>query len=130
MAAGMGGIRTAGDLVAWMQMTRKMKIAQAKQYVASKLGIDLIDLSNEEVMRQIREDLDIGIITAVAGSAKGIAAKWKIAELLDIEINSVNLFRSKIGQKTEVRCRMTEDRCQRTENRSQMSEDRVRKKEI
>jgi len=96
MAAGMGGIRTAGDLVAWMQMTRKMKIGAAKQYVADKLGIDLIDLTNEEVMRQIREDLDIGTITAVAGSAKGIAAKWKIAELLDIKINSVNLFRSKI----------------------------------
>ncbi len=96
MAAGMGGIRTAGDLVAWMQMTRKMKIAEAKKYVADKLRIDIIDLANEEVMRQIREDLDIGIITAVAGSAKGIAAKWKIAELLDIEINSVNLFRTKI----------------------------------
>jgi dimethylamine--corrinoid protein Co-methyltransferase len=97
MAAGMGGIRTAGDLVAWMQMTRKMKIAEAKTYVADKLGIDLIELANEEVMRQVREDLDIGIITAVAGSAKGIVAKWKIAELLDIEINSVNFFRSKLG---------------------------------
>ena len=96
MAAGMGGIRTAGDLVAWMQMTRKMKIGAAKQYVADKLGIDLIDLTDEEVMRQIREDLGIGTITAVAGSAKGIAAKWKIAELLDIQINSVNLFKSKI----------------------------------
>jgi len=96
MAAGMGGIRTAGDLVAWMQMTRQMKIAEAKQYVAGKLGIEIIDLTNEEVMRQIREDLDIGIITAVAGSAKGIAAKWKVAELLDIQINSVNLFKSKI----------------------------------
>ena len=93
----MGGIRTAGDLVAWMQMTRKMKIGAAKQYVADKLGIDLIDLTDEEVMRQIREDLDIGTITAVAGSAKGIAAKWKMAELLDIQINSVNLFRSKIS---------------------------------
>jgi dimethylamine--corrinoid protein Co-methyltransferase len=93
----MGGIRTAGDLVAWMQMTRKMKIGAAKQYVAHKLGIDVIDLTNEEMMRQIREDLDIGIITSVAGSAKGIAAKWKIAELLDIEINSVNLFKSKIA---------------------------------
>jgi len=97
MAAGMGGIRTAGDLVAWMQMTRKMKIDAAKQYVADKLGIDRIDLTNEEVMRQIREDLDIGVITAVAGSAKGIAAKWKIAELLDIEINSVSHFRSKVA---------------------------------
>ncbi len=97
MAAGMGGIRTAGDLVAWMQMTRKMKIDAAKQYVADKLGIEVIDLTNEELMRQIREDLDIGIITSVAGSAKGIAAKWKIAELLDIEINSVNLFKSKLS---------------------------------
>ena len=92
----MGGIRTAGDLVAWMQMTRKMKIGAAKQYVADKLGIDFIDLTDEEVMRQIREDLGIGTITAVAGSAKGIAAKWKIAELLDIPINSVNLFKSQI----------------------------------
>ena len=97
MAAGMGGIRTAGDLVAWMQMTRKLKIAEAKKYVADKLRIDVIDLANEEVMRQIREDLDIGIITAVAGSAKGIAAKWKIAKLLDIKINSVDLFRTRIG---------------------------------
>ena len=96
MAAGMGGIRTAGDLVAWMQMTRKMKIGPAKQYVAQKLGIDLIDLTDEEVMRQIRKDLGIGTITALAGSAKGMAAKWKIAELLDIQINSVNLFRSSI----------------------------------
>ena len=96
MAAGMGGIRTAGDLVAWMQMTRKMKIGPAKQYVADKLGIDVIELTNEELMRQIREDLDIGIITSVAGSAKGIAAKWKIAQLLDININSVDLFKSKL----------------------------------
>ncbi len=96
MASAMGGIRTAGDLVAWMQMSRRMKINEAKAYVAEKLGIDVIDLTNEEVMRQVREDLDIGIITSVAGSAKGIAAKWKIAELLDIQINSVNLFKEKL----------------------------------
>jgi dimethylamine--corrinoid protein Co-methyltransferase len=41
MAAGMGGIRTTGDLVAWMQMTRRMKLADAKQYVADKLGIEI-----------------------------------------------------------------------------------------
>jgi dimethylamine--corrinoid protein Co-methyltransferase len=71
--------------------------AEIPALTADKLRIDIIDLADEEVMRQIREDLDIGIITSVAGSAKGVAAKWKIAELLDIEINSVNLFRSKIG---------------------------------
>ena len=98
----MGGIRTAGDLVAWMQMTRRMKIHEAKAYVADKLGVDVIALTDEEIMRQVREDLDIGIITSVSGSAKGIAAKWKIAELLDIDINSVSHFKDKVGLETGV----------------------------
>ena len=93
----MGGIRTAGDLVAWMQMTRRMKIQEAKAYVADKLGVDVIALTDEEIMRQVREDLDIGIITSVSGSAKGMTAKWKIADLLDIEINSVSHFKAKLG---------------------------------
>jgi len=93
----MGGIRTSGDLVAWMQLTKKMKLAEAKQYVAGKLGIALRDLVNEEVMRQLREDLGIGTTTSVAGSPKGIRAKLKIAELLDIQINSVELFNSQVG---------------------------------
>ena len=97
MASCMGGMRTAGDLVAWMQLTRRMKIVEAKRYVAGKLGIDVMDLSNEEVMRQIREDLDIGTIPSLADGAKGITAKCRIAELLDIQINSVNLFKSRIG---------------------------------
>jgi dimethylamine--corrinoid protein Co-methyltransferase len=97
VASGMGGIRTAGDLVAWMQMTRKIKISQAKQYVADKLGIAVIDLTNEEIMRDLREKLNIGIITSVAGSAKGIRAKRNIAELLEININSVDLFASQFA---------------------------------
>jgi len=92
----MGGIRTAGDLVAWMQMTRKMKIDAAKAYVAEKLGIEILDLTNEEVMRPIREELGIGTVTSVAGSPKGIRAKIKVAELLGIGIPSVDLFRSQI----------------------------------
>jgi dimethylamine--corrinoid protein Co-methyltransferase len=96
-ASGMGGIRTSGDLVAWMQLTKKMKIAEAKQYVAKKLRVEIADLVNEEVMRQLREDLGIGIITSVAGSPKGIRAKLKIAELLDVTINSVDLFKSQTG---------------------------------
>jgi dimethylamine--corrinoid protein Co-methyltransferase len=96
-ACGMGGIRTSGDLVAWMQLIKKMKIAEAKQYVAEKMGVGVADLVDEEVMRQLREDLDIGIITSVAGSPKGIRAKLKIAELLDVPINSVDLFKSQTG---------------------------------
>jgi len=94
MASCMGGIRTAGDLVAWMQMTRKMKIQDAKAYVANKLGIDVIDLTNEEVMRDVRSNLKLGTVTSIAGSPKGIRAKKKIAELLEINIRSVDLFKS------------------------------------
>lgn len=79
-----------------MQIVRKMKINEAKQYVAKKLGVDVIDLTNEEVIRSVREDLGIGIVTSVAGSPKGIRAKIKIAELLDIHINSVDLFLSQV----------------------------------
>lgn len=89
-------MRTAGDLVGWMQIIRGMKINEAKRYVAEKLGIDIIDLGNEEVMRALREDLGIGTVTSVAGSPKGIRAKIKIAELLDIRINSVDLFLSQV----------------------------------
>ena len=97
MAAGMGGIRTAGDLVAWMQMTQRMKITEAKEYVAQKLGISVIDLTDEEVMHQVRQDLDIATVPMIAGATSGIAAKCRIAELLDIELNSVNLFKSKLN---------------------------------
>jgi len=93
----MGGIRTSGDLVAWMQMTHKMKIHEAKAYVAKKLGIDETDLTNEEVMRELREDLGIGTVTSIAGSPKGIRAKWRVAELLDVNIRSVMLFKSQLG---------------------------------
>ena len=97
MASCMGGMRTAGDLVAWMQMTRKMKINDAKAYVAEKLGIDVFDLTNEEVMRELRKDLGLGTVTSIAGSPKGIRAKMKIAELLDIKIRSVELFKAQLG---------------------------------
>jgi len=78
-------------------MTRKLKIQEAKEYVAGKLGIELIDLTNEEVMRQLREDLGLGLVTSVSGSPKGIRAKMKIAEFLEIRINSVELFKSQTG---------------------------------
>lgn len=97
VASGMGGIRTAGDLVAWMQIANKMKIAEAKQYVADKLGIEIIDLTDEEMMSQIRRERGIGVITSIAGDPKGMRAKLKISELLDIHINSVDLFKSEMS---------------------------------
>ena len=97
MAAGMGGIRTSGDLVAWMQMTKKMKLPEAKKYVAEKLGVSVLDLTNEDVMYPLREKLGIGVVTADAGGPKGILAKAQIAKLLDIEINSVTLFKKRMA---------------------------------
>ena len=97
MASGMGGIRTAGDLVAWMQLKKRMKIGEAKKYVAEKLGVEVADLTDEEKMRLKREELGIGHVIGVAGGPKGIIAKNRVAKLLDIEINSVNLFRRETG---------------------------------
>lgn len=96
MAAGLGGVRTAGDLVARM-VFKGMKLAEAKKYVADKLGCAVEDLSDESKMKEIRESLDIGHIIITPGSSYGMAAKIKIAELLDITIPSVELYKNKIG---------------------------------
>jgi len=90
MAAGMGGLRTAGDLVMWMQMLHKMKLPEAKKYVAEKLNVSLMDLADECLMRDVREEFGIGTITAVPGTPKGIRAKQRIAALLGIGIHSVD----------------------------------------
>lgn len=97
ISSGMGGMRTAGDLVARMQMSRGMRIDEAKKYVADKLGISVADISDPVVMSEIREDLDLGRVNETPGVAKGIDAKFRIAELLGIEINCVNMFKKKIG---------------------------------
>ena len=80
-----------------MQLTRKMRLDEAKQYVAGKLGISVMDLCDSTVMRRLREELDIGVITAVAGAAKGLEAKARIADLLDVRINCVERLKNKMG---------------------------------
>lgn len=45
-ASGMGGMRAAGDLVARVQMTRGMRIQEAKAYVAEKLGVAVAELTD------------------------------------------------------------------------------------
>ena len=89
LASGMGGIRTTGDLVARMQL-RKMRLPQAKRYVADRLHVGLLDLADSTVMRELREELDIGVVTGHATAAKGIEAKANIGELLGVQIPSVD----------------------------------------
>ncbi len=89
IASGMGGMRTTGDLVARMQMTRGMRIQEAKKYVADKLKISVSELTDPVITSEIREDLGLGCMTPLPGSPKGIEAKLRMAEVLGIKINCV-----------------------------------------
>ena len=104
MASGMGGIRSAGDLVARMEYNSNMKVDKAKEYVAKKLGISTLEIADECIMRELREELKIGTVTAVPGVPRGIpgvprgiAAKMNIEKLLDIKINSCEKFRGMLN---------------------------------
>lgn len=95
-AAGMGGIRGAGDLVFRMEL-RKMKLPAAKKYVADKLHCSIADLADCAEMKEIRESLNIGTTQARPDVGLGIQTKFRIAEILDIPINSVNKFKREAG---------------------------------
>ena len=101
LAAGMGGIRTAGDLVARMQMTRGMRLADAKRFVAEKLDCSVGDLSDSYAMEQIRGEKGLGRILDHSnlhpGEPNAMMAKFRIAELLGVRINSVERFRELAG---------------------------------
>ena len=64
----MGGVRTAGDLVARMMLSKNMRIDPAKKYVADKLGVTIAELADTQVMREIREDKNLGFVLASANS--------------------------------------------------------------
>jgi hypothetical protein len=96
-ASGMGGMRAAGDLVARVQMSRGMRIQEAKKYVADRLRIAVLELTDPVIMGEVREDLQIGAVTPLPGCAKGIEAKFRIAEVLGIDINCVQRFKDKIS---------------------------------
>ena len=94
-ASGMGGMRAAGDLVARVQMSRGMKIKEAKAYVAEKLGVAASELTDPVIMNEVRTELGIGVVTPLPGVPKGIEAKFNMAKVLDLEINSVKRFRER-----------------------------------
>jgi len=98
-ASGMGGMRTAGDLVARMQMTRRMRLKEAKQYVAGKLGCTPRDLSDPIAMEQIRLEKGLGTLAATSATHPDepgmMEAKFNIARTLDIPINCVERFKQR-----------------------------------
>jgi dimethylamine--corrinoid protein Co-methyltransferase len=46
-------------------------------------------------MTEVRQDLQIGQIMPLPGCAKGIEAKFRMAEVLGIDINCVNRFKDR-----------------------------------
>ncbi len=98
----MGGLRTAGDLVARMQLTRRMRITEAKAYVAERLGVAPADLSDPVAMWDVRRDLGLGTIptedTAGVEDALAIEAKVNIARRLDVQVRSVERLRALTGR--------------------------------
>jgi len=100
LASGMGGIRTAGDLVARMQVTRGMRLKEAKAYVADKLGVGADDLSDPTVMGDVRREL--GLARQISSEStfptepNGIEAKFNIERVLDVPVNCVQRFAERV----------------------------------
>jgi dimethylamine--corrinoid protein Co-methyltransferase len=94
-------MRAAGDLVARMQITRGMRIRDAKAYVAERLGVDPVDLSDPLAMEDVRRERQLGRITtfemSYATESSAMESKFRIAELLDLPINCVQRFRQHAG---------------------------------
>jgi dimethylamine--corrinoid protein Co-methyltransferase len=100
-ASGMGGMRAAGDLVARMQMTRRMRLKEAKLYVADNLGCGTRDLSDPVAMEEIRIEKGLGTLPFTSSvrpdDAGMMEAKFNIARTLDIPINCVERFKARAG---------------------------------
>ena len=74
-------------------LSKKMRLNEAKEYVAGKLKVAVSDLADEVIMNEVRQDLDIANVYGGMGEqSRGIEAKFRIAKLLDLEINSVERF--------------------------------------
>jgi Dimethylamine methyltransferase (Dimeth_PyL). len=96
-ASGMGGMRAGGDLVARLQLSKGMRINEAKKYVADKLKVSTLELSDPVVMQELRAEKGLGVLMPFGGNAKGIQCKFNIASVLDIKVNCVDRFRKFVG---------------------------------
>ena len=90
-------MRAAGDLVARMQISRGMRIDAAKQYVAQRLNVAVEDLTDPIRMSEVREDLGLGLLHPRENHPTCMEAKFNIARILDIEINSVKRFKENVA---------------------------------
>jgi len=93
----MGGMRTAGDLVARVQLAKKLRIDDAKKYVADKLKVGVSELSDPIIMSEVRADLGFGGMMPLGGVPKGLECKFNIARVLDLKINCLERFKGRAG---------------------------------
>jgi dimethylamine--corrinoid protein Co-methyltransferase len=98
----MGGMRAAGDLVARLELTRGMRLAQAKAYVAERLGVEPATLSDPIAMADVRAELGLGRIVTFEATypdePNAIEAKFNISDLLGLPINCVGRFKKRTGR--------------------------------
>ena len=101
----MGGVRAAGDLVARVQMTRRLRLPEAKRYVAERLGCTTFDLSDPVAMLEVRRELGLGGLVneevRAVEDAVAIAAKFAVADVLDVPIPSVERFAAMTGGRVQ-----------------------------
>ena len=101
-ASGMGGMRAAGDLVARLELTRGMRLAQAKAYVAERVGVEPATLSDPIAMADVRAELGLGRIVTFEATypdePNAIEAKFNISDLLGLPINCVGRFKKRTGR--------------------------------
>ena len=84
-----------------MQITRGMRLREAKAYVAERLEVGPSDLSDSLMMTDVRRQHELGRITtfemSYATESSAMESKFRIAELLDLPINCVQRFRQHAG---------------------------------
>ena len=80
-------------------MTRGMRLPEAKAHVAEKLGVSPPDLSDPVIMNEILEKQGFGRITTFEISHPtqpvAIEAKFNIADVLGVPVNSVRRFETR-----------------------------------
>lgn len=88
--------RLGGGFAVEMSESRLMEALTAgNEDAAEKLKLAVSDLTDPVIMTDVRKDLQLGSVTPLPGCAKGIEAKLRIAEVLDIEMNCIRRMQNK-----------------------------------